>query len=86
MKYFYPCGVRKALQLCKEDKKLKLEQSAYEMITEGLKVIQPHKKKELEQNKTDIQIIARKEQKDRSSDKPIKISITIGNEIITEMQ
>lgn len=86
MKYFYPCGVRKALQLCKEDKKLKLEQSAYEMITEGLKVIQPHKKKELEQNKTDIQIIARKEQKDRSSDKPIKISITIGNEIITEIR
>ena len=86
MKYFYPCGVRKALQLCKEDKKLKLEQSAYEMITEGLKVIQPHKKKELEQNKTDIQIIARKEQKDRSSDKPSKISITIGNEIITEIR
>ncbi len=86
LNFLYPCGVRKALQLCKEDKKLKLEQSAYEMITEGIKVIQPYKKKELEQNKADIQIIARKEQKDRSSDKPIRISITIGNEIITEMQ
>ncbi len=44
MCYLYPCGIRKALQLCREDHKLKLEQSTYDMITNGLKAIAPQKK------------------------------------------
>lgn len=63
MDYFYPCGVRKALQLCREDKNLKLEQSAYEMITEGLKAVQPPKKKEIPlQNQSSIVITKENEQ------------------------
>ena len=39
MFYLYPCGIRKALQLCREDKRLKLEQSAYDMISDSLKAV-----------------------------------------------
>lgn len=65
MSYLYPCGIKKALQLCREDKKLKLEQSAYDMIMNGLKAIEPPKK-EIEVKK--------------QYDLPIHINIVLGQE------
>ncbi len=44
MYYLYPSGIRKVLQICREDKRLKLEQSTYDMIIDGLKAIEPPKK------------------------------------------
>lgn len=69
MCYLYPCGIRKALQLCREDKKLKLEQSAYDEIMGGLKAIEPPKKE-----------IAVKEPPQIATSQPVQISIIVGNE------
>ncbi|NDO48919.1 hypothetical protein FMM75_05605 [Lachnospiraceae bacterium MD335] len=63
-----------------------LNEGAYEMLTEGIKAAQSPKKKGLEDKKTNIQMASRKGQKGRTIDNPIKISITIGNKVITEMQ
>lgn len=65
MSYLYPCGIKKALQLCREDKNLKLEQSAYNMIMNGLKAIEPPKK-EIEVKK--------------HYDLPVHINIVLGQE------
>lgn len=46
MIYLYPCGVRKALRILSGDKKVKLKEGAYELLTEGLSAIQPPKKNE----------------------------------------
>lgn len=69
MRYLYPCGIRKALQLCREDKKLKLEQSAYDEIMGGLKAIEPTKKE-----------IAVKKPQPIATSQPVQISIIVGNE------
>lgn len=75
MEYFYLCGVRKALQLCQGDKKLKLEQSAYEMITEGLKAVEPPKKKEILQPNQQSFVIA----KENGQSFPVQINIICDN-------
>lgn len=69
MSYLYPCGIRKALQLCREDKKLKLEQSAYDEIMGGLKAIEPPKKE-----------IAVNKPPQIATSQPVQISIIVGNE------
>ena len=69
MNYLYPCGIRKALQLCREDKRLKLEQSTYDMIMDGLKAIEPPKKE-----------IAVKKPPQIATSQPVQIGIIVGNE------
>lgn len=86
MLYFYLRGAAKAIRLLADDEKTKMNEGAYEMLTEGIKAAQSPKKKGLEDKKTNIQMASRKGQKGRTIDNPIKISITIGNKVITEMQ
>lgn len=69
MSYLYPCGIRKVLQLCREDKRLKLEQSTYDMIMDGLKAIEPPKKE-----------IAVKKPPQIATSQPVQIGIIVGNE------
>lgn len=69
MNYLYPCGIRKALQLCRQDKDFKLEQSVYDMITDGLKAIEPSRKE-----------IAVKKPPQIATSQPVQISIVVGNE------
>lgn len=76
MMYFYLRGAEKALRILADDRKIKMNEGACKMITEGIKAVQPPKKKELGEKKTNIQIAANAEQKKLPSQ--INISITLG--------
>lgn len=69
MKYLYPCGIKKALELCMEDKNIKLEQSAYSMIMDSLKAIQSENKKLEVKNPDPVEATL-----------PVQIGIIVGNE------
>lgn len=44
MMYLYPCGIRKALEIYRRESGRKINQEAYDMIADGLKVIEPPQK------------------------------------------
>ena len=73
MSYFYLCGIKKALQLCREDKRLKLEQSSYDEIMGGLKAIEPPRKEIAAKKPEQIQ-------RGVGNTPPIQISIVVGGE------
>lgn len=77
MYYLYPCGIRKVLQICREDKRLKLEQSAYDMILNGMKTIESPEK-EIAVKKTKPISISEKS----GNQLPVQIKIIIGKEEI----
>ncbi len=50
--YLYPSGIRAVLSLCRDDRKFKIEQEAYDMIMDGLKAIpKPAKQNRIAQPK-----------------------------------
>ena len=69
MNYLYLCSIRKALQLCIQDKAFKLEQYAYDMIMDGLKIIEPPKKEIAVKNPDPVTTVT-----------PVQIGIIVGNE------
>ena len=44
MMYLYPCGIRRALEIYRRESGKKLNQEAYDMISDGLKALEPPKK------------------------------------------
>lgn len=63
MLYFYLRGAAKAIRLLADDEKTKMNEGAYEMITEGIKAVQLPKKKEIPlQNQSSIVITKENEQ------------------------
>lgn len=44
MDYLYPCGIKKTLEIYRRESGRKINQEAYDMITDGLKAIEPPKK------------------------------------------
>lgn len=74
MTYLYPCGIRKALQLCREDKRFKIEQSAYDMIMDGLKAIEPPKKQIEVKKPEPIKIT-----QNYGTELPMQVNIIFGN-------
>lgn len=69
MMYLYPHGIKKALEIYRRESGRKLNQEAYDMISDGLKVIQPPKKE-----------IADKKPQQIATSQPVQISIIVGNE------
>lgn len=47
MMYLYPHGIKRALEIYRRESGRKINQEAYNMIADGLKAIQPPKKKEI---------------------------------------
>lgn len=72
--FLYLPGIRIALDLCRKDRSVKIDQSAYDMIMGGLKAIREQDKKITikKQNKEDKAINAAK-------DLPVTINIIYGN-------
>ena len=67
MMYLYPCGIRKALEIYRRESGRKINQEAYDMISDGLKAIEPPQKE-----------IAVKKQYAL----PVRINIVLGRESI----
>ena len=67
MHYLYPCGIKRALEIYRWESGKKINQEAYNMIADGLKAIEPHRKE-----------IAVK----RQYDLPICINIVLGEKVI----
>ena len=65
MMYLYPNGIKKALEIYRRESGRKLNQEAYDMIVDGLKAIEPLKKK----------IVVKKH-----SYFPVRINIVLGQE------
>ena len=65
MYYLYPCGIKRALEIYRRESGRKINQEAYDMIADGLKVIEPPRKE-----------IAVNQQYGL----PVRISIVLGNE------
>lgn len=67
MMYLYPCGIKRALEIYKQESGRKINQETYDMIADGLKTIEPPKK----------EIVAKKHY-----DLPVHINIVLGQESI----
>ena len=78
MNYLYPCGIRKVLQLCMQDKRFILEQSAYDMIIGGLKAIEPPKKAIAVKKPEPITI-----SREYGGELPMQVNIIFGNRELT---
>lgn len=73
MLYFYPCGIEKAMSICRMDNKLQMEESAYDTIMNGLKAVQPPKK--IKTKRTQTVAIA----SDYGQELPVQVNIILGN-------
>lgn len=65
MNYLYPCGIKKALEIYKRESGRKINQEVYDVISSGLKAIEPSKK----------EIVVKKQ-----DGLPIRINIVLGQE------
>lgn len=88
MKYLHPCGVRKAIRILEQDKKIVMNTGAKELLEAGLKAV-ADMRAEIADSRQEIGIrpmqepIQRKMQ--RSLRRPIQINITLGEETIASI-
>lgn len=79
MMYLRLWGVRKALKILADDRKIKMNTGAYEMLMDGIRATEKPKKKEIEGKREPVMIATREPERNV----PVYISITVNG---AEMQ
>lgn len=77
MIYLYPCGIVKALRILQNDKKVKMNPEAYDMLLDGISILQNPGKQEIESK--GLHPKPATTTKESESSLPIQVNIIIGD-------